>query len=381
LIDFEIITTDENARRGVLHTPHGPVQTPVFMPVGTNATVKMVAPDRLAETGTTIILSNAYHLALRPGEEVVRRLGGLHRFMNWGGPIITDSGGFQVLSLAKLRRVDDVGVRFQSHVDGSAILLTPERSIEIQNALGADIVMCFDECVSYPVEHYAARKAMERTLTWARRCRDTHREAEARGPAGPAANEFEQALFGIVQGSVFPDLRAECADRLTEMDFPGYALGGCSVGEGPELMNEVIELTLPHLPSGKPRYLMGVGAPEDILEAVERGIDMFDCVMPTRNARGACAFSSRGKVRLRNLQYRLSDDPIDDECDCYACRNFCRGYLRHLFNVKESLAAILTSIHNIRFYQKMMEGIRAAIIKQEFREFKQGFLGHYRSDV
>ena len=367
LIDFKIIATDGNARRGVLDTPHGRAETPVFMPVGTNATIKMVTPDRLAQTGATSILSTAYHLALRPGEEVVRHFGGLHGFMSWPGPILTDSGGFQVLSLAKLRRVDDDGIEFQSHVDGSTIFLTPERSIEIQNALGADIIMCFDECVSYPVEHYAAQKAVERTLAWAGRCREAHGKAD-------------QALFGIVQGSVFADLRAQCADRLVEMDFPGYALGGCSVGEGQDLMNEVIEVSAPHLPEAKPRYLMGVGTPEDILEAVERGIDMFDCVMPTRNARGACAFSSRGKVRLRNVQYRMSDDPIDDTCDCYACRNFSRGYLRHLFNVKEGVAAILTSIHNIHFYQKLMEGIRSAITRQEFCGFKRGFLGHYEGD-
>jgi len=368
LIDFKIIATDGNARRGVLETPHGKVHTPVFMPVGTNATIKMVTPDRLAQTGTTMILSNAYHLALRPGEEVVRELGGLHGFMSWPGPILTDSGGFQVLSLAKLRRVSDDGVEFQSHVDGSTTFLTPERSIRIQNVLGGDIIMCFDECVPYPVEHYTAHKAMERTLAWAQRCRRVH--------ARP-----DQALFGIVQGSVFHDLRARCAERLAEMDFSGYALGGCSVGEGQDLMNEVVEATVPHLPQLRPRYLMGVGAPEDILEAVERGIDMFDCVMPTRNARGACAFSWRGKVRLRNVQYRMSDDPIDERCDCYACRNFSRGYLRHLFNVKEGVAAILTSIHNIHFYQKLMKDIRTAITRQEFRGFKRSFLGHYERDT
>jgi len=336
------------------------------MPVGTNATTKMVAPDRLEQTGSTMILANAYHLALRPGVSVVEHFGGLHRFMGWPGPILTDSGGFQVLSLAKLRRVDDDGVEFQSHVDGSTIFLTPERATEIQNALGADIIMCFDECVEYPVEHYAAKQAMDRTLAWAQRCRAAH----------PANG---QALFGIVQGSVFADLRAECAQRLVEIGFPGYAVGGLSVGEGQDLMNEVLDVTVPHLPADRPRYLMGVGTPEDILEAVERGIDMFDCVMPTRNARGACAFSAGGKVRLRNLQYRLSGEPIDAACDCYTCRNFTRGYLRHLFIVKEALAGILTSIHNIRFYQSLMEGIRAAVEQQEFREFKSRFLRHYTS--
>ena len=368
MIDFSITATDGGARRGVLVTPHGSADTPVFMPVGTNATVKMVAPDRLAEAGSTIILGNAYHLALRPGEDVISSFGGLHRFMNWSGPILTDSGGFQVLSLAKLRRIDDDGVEFQSHVDGSTIYVTPERAIQIQAALGADIIMCFDECVQYPVEHFAAQKAVQRTLEWASRCKQEH-------------NNELQALFGIVQGSVYPDLRAECADRLVEMDFPGYALGGCSVGEGQDLMNSVIEMTAPHLPENKPRYLMGVGTPGDILGAVERGVDMFDCVMPTRNARGACAFSSRGKVRLRNLQYRLSDEPIDEECDCYACRNFSRGYLRHLFIVKEGVAAILTSIHNTHFYHRLMQGIRSAIVNKEFCEFKWSFLRNYDSEA
>ena len=368
MIDFRIITTDGDARLGVIETPHGPADTPVFMPVGTNATVKMVAPDRLARSGSTIILANAYHLTLRPGTEVVKHFGGLHRFMSWPGPILTDSGGFQVLSLAKLRRVDDDGVEFQSHVDGSTIFLTPERATRIQNALGADIIMCFDECVSYPVEHHAAQKAMERTLAWAQRCKSAH-------------GEQQQALFGIVQGSVYPDLRVECARRLVEMDFPGYALGGCSVGEGPDLMNSAVEVTVPHLPANKPRYLMGVGTPKNILDGVERGVDMFDCVMPTRNARGACAFSSRGKVRLRNLQYRLCDEPIDDRCSCYACRNFTRGYLRHLFNVKESVAAILTSIHNIHFYQELMQGIRSAVKSGKFREFKRDFLRNYESEA
>jgi queuine tRNA-ribosyltransferase len=368
LIDFNITATDGDARRGVLDTPHGSADTPVFMPVGTNATVKMIAPDRLAEAGSTIILGNAYHLALRPGEDVVSSFGGLHRFMSWPGPILTDSGGFQVLSLAKLRRIDDDGVEFRSHVDGSTIYLTPERAVQIQAALGADIIMCFDECVPYPVEHFAAQKAMQRTLDWASRGKQEH-------------NNELQALFGIVQGSVYPDLRAECAHRLVEMDFPGYALGGCSVGEGQDLMNSVVEMTAPHLPEDKPRYLMGVGTPEDILGAVERGIDMFDCVMPTRNARGACAFSSRGKVRLRNLQYRLSDEPIDEACDCYTCRNFSRGYLRHLFIVKEGVAPILTSIHNIHFYHRLMQGIRNTIANKEFREFKRSFLRNYDSEA
>jgi len=368
LIDFRLTTTDGGARLGVIDTPHGSADTPVFMPVGTNATVKMLTPDRLAGAGSTIVLANAYHLALRPGEDVVEHLGGLHRFMNWPGPILTDSGGFQVLSLAKLRRIDDDGVEFQSHIDGSTIHMTPERAIQIQAALGADVIMCFDECVPYPVEHYAAQKAMQRTLAWASRCKKEHQNDR-------------QALFGIVQGSVYPDLRTECAQRLVEMDFPGYALGGCSVGEGKDLMNDVVEMTAVHLPETRPRYMMGVGTPENILDAVERGVDMFDCVMPTRNARGACAFSSAGKVRLRNLRHRVCDDPIDKTCDCYACRNFSRGYLRHLFIVKEGAASILTSIHNIHFYHNLMQGIRNAIANKEFREFKRRFLRNYDSEA
>jgi len=360
---FQIISQDGSARRGVITTPHGIADTPAFMPVGTNATVKMVAPDRLEETGAQIILGNAYHLALRPGADVVARFGGLHEFMRWRKPILTDSGGFQVLSLAKLRRVDDGGVEFQSHVDGSTIYLSPERAIEIQNQLGADIIMCFDECVPYPAEHDVAKRASDRSIAWARRCKDVHRRSD-------------QALFGIVQGSVYPDLRAECAERLVELDFPGYAIGGCSVGEGSQMMYDVVEMTSRHLPENKPRYLMGVGTPEDILNCVEAGVDMFDCVMPTRNARGACAFTWNGKVRLRNLKHKLDEQPIDDTCDCYACRNFSRGYIRHLFNVKEGLAAILVSIHNLRFYQRLMAAIRRAIEKGEFAQFKREFLSN-----
>jgi len=367
MIDFQLRATDGNARHGLLTTPHGIVDTPVFMPVGTNATVKMILPDALAAAGATIILGNAYHLAIRPGEGVVAHFGGLHKFMSWNGPILTDSGGFQVLSLSKLWQINDDGVTFQSHVDGSSIFLSPERAIEIQNALGADIIMCFDECVPYPVEHSQAQRAVQRTLDWARRCQKAHKRGE-------------QSLFGIVQGSVFPELRAYCAQRLVEMDFPGYALGGISVGEGTELIRAMVEATVPHLPAGKPRYLMGVGTPQDILAAVECGVDMFDCVMPTRNARGACAFSTKGKVRLRNVQHRMSGEPIDPACDCYACTNFTRGYLRHLYMVKEAAAGMLTSIHNIRFYQKLMENIRSAISQGNFREFKAEFLRNYESE-
>jgi len=364
LADFKLLATDGGARRGVLTTPHGRVDTPAFMPVGTNATVKMATPDRLAETGTAMILGNAYHLALRPGVEVVRHFGGLHRFMGWPGPILTDSGGFQVLSLAMMRRVSDDGVRFQSHIDGSMMFLTPEGAVEIQQGLGADVIMCLDECVPYPVERSAALLAVERTLAWAQRCR-----------AVPPREG--QSLFGIVQGSVFADLRVECALRLVEMDFPGYAIGGVSVGEGRDLMNAAVEAAAPHLPQDKPRYLMGVGTPEDILDAVERGIDMFDCVLPTRNARRACAFTRAGRVRLRNLQHRLSDEPLEAGCDCYACRTFTRGYLRHLFMAREGLAAVLTTTHNIRFYQRLMAGIRAAVENREFPEFRAGFSRNY----
>jgi queuine tRNA-ribosyltransferase len=363
---FGIDATDGGARAGWLQTPHGRADLPAFMPVGTQGTVKALLPSQLEDAGVQMLLGNAYHLHLRPGEQTVARLGGLHRFMGWRRPILTDSGGFQVFSLAELRRVSDDGVEFQSHIDGALIALTPEKATEIQNALGADIIMAFDECVPYPCERDRAERAMRRSLAWARRCQKAH--------GRPA----DQALFGIVQGSVFEAMRAECAERLAEMDFPGYAVGGVSVGEGDALMYQVLDATLPRLPAAKPRYLMGVGTPVNLLECIERGVDLFDCVLPTRNARSAMAFTATGKVRLRNLAHRDDPRPLDPTCDCLTCRQFSRGYLRHLFHSREIGAAVLTSLHNTAFYQRLVRQARQAILEGRFAEFKESFLERYQ---
>jgi len=351
-----------SARAGWLETPHGRVATPAFLPVGTQGTVKALLPDRLEAAGVEMLLGNTYHLHLRPGEDVVARLGGLHRFMGWPRPILTDSGGFQVFSLAELRRVTDDAVEFQSHIDGHLVRLTPERAIEIQNRLGADVIMAFDECAPYPCERDQAERAMRRTLAWARRSQAAH------------ARPGDQALFGIVQGSVFEPLRAECAERLVDLDFPGYAVGGVSVGEGDDLMYRVLDATVPRLPESKPRYLMGVGTPANLVECIGRGIDMFDCVLPTRNARSATAFVPGGRLRLRNLRYREDPRPLDPTCDCYACRHVSRGYLRHLFIAREIAAAVLTTIHNVRFYQRLVRQCRQAILEGRYGDFKRSFL-------
>jgi len=371
---FAIEATDGSARAGWLETPHGRVATPVFMPVGTQGAVKALLPDQLEAAGVEMLLGNAYHLHLRPGEAVVAGLGGLHRFMGWPRPLLTDSGGFQVFSLAELRRVSDEGVEFRSHIDGELITFSPEKAIEIQHQLGADIIMAFDECAPYPCERDHAEQAMRRTLAWARRCRRVHGQRD------------DQALFGIVQGGVVDSLRLECAQRLVDMDFPGYAIGGVSVGEGDVLMYQVLDVTLPRLPEEKPRYLMGVGTPVNLVECIKRGVDMFDCVLPTRNARGACAFTAGGKVRLRNVQYRDDPRPIDPfgfaqggpACECYACRHVSRGYLRHLFLAREIAAAALTSIHNVAFYQRLVQGCRRAVLEGRFAEFRRAFLEQYQ---
>jgi queuine tRNA-ribosyltransferase len=363
---FGIEATHGSARAGWLQTPHGRVATPAFLPVGTQGTVKALLPDQLEAAGVEMLLGNTYHLHLRPGEDVVERLGGLHRFMAWPRPILTDSGGFQVFSLAELRRVTDEGVEFQSHVDGATVHLSPERATAIQNALGADVIMAFDECVPYPCERDQAEQAMRRTVAWARRCQKAH--------ARPA----DQALFAIVQGSIFEDLRAECAERLVAMDFPGYAIGGLSVGEGDDLMYQTLAATLPRLPAAKPRYLMGVGTPGNLVECIEEGVDLFDCVLPTRNGRSACAFAAHGRVRLRNLRYREDPRPIDPTCTCYTCRHVSRGYLRHLFGVREIAAAVLTSLHNVAFYQRLVRECRQAIVEGRFGEFQQAFLARER---
>jgi queuine tRNA-ribosyltransferase len=328
------------------------------MPVGTQGTVKGVLPDHIAATGSQIILANTYHLMLRPGEQVVAELGDLHAFMGWPGPILTDSGGFQVFSLAGINKISDRGVTFKSHVDGAVVELTPRRSMEVQNALGADVIMAFDECppADAPPEYHAA--AVERTLRWARECLESH--------ARPA----DQALFGIVQGGTDPALRAYCAEQLIAMDFPGYAVGGLAVGEGFDAMVATLGRVAPMLPAGKPRYLMGVGFPRDIVAAVSAGIDMFDCVMPTRNGRNAYAFTAGGAIRLRNSRFQRDPGPIEDGCDCYACRHFSRGAVRHFFFAAEMLGPVLVSVHNIRFYQRLMADIRRAIGHGAFEQFR-----------
>ena len=361
---FELIKKDpaSSARRGELTTSHGTVQTPVFMPVGTQATVKTLSPEDLKSMGAEIILSNTYHLFLRPGHELVRDFGQLHGFMAWDRAVLTDSGGFQVFSLKELRKITEEGVTFQSPVDGGAKhLLTPEYAIEIQEALGADIIMAFDECIPFPATHDYARESVERTQRWAKRCKD-------------AKKDTGQALFGIVQGGMYPELRKHSAEGLLDIGFDGYALGGLSVGETKPLMYEMIDASAPLLPEDKPRYLMGVGTPEDLVEGVERGIDMFDCVMPTRNARNGTFFTSFGRVVIRNAQYERDKQPIDPACGCYTCRTFTRAYIRHLFNAGELLALRLGTIHNVYFYLNLMKNVRLSIEQGRFREFKKEFL-------
>jgi queuine tRNA-ribosyltransferase len=361
---FTLIKKDNasSARIGKIVTPHGEVQTPVFMPVGTQATVKTLSPEDLVSIGVEIILSNTYHLFLRPGHELIKEFGGVQRFMGWNRPVLTDSGGFQVFSLAELRKINEDGVTFQSPLDGGAKhLITPEYAVEIQEALGADIIMAFDECTPYPATRDYAEESLERTIRWAKRCRAAKRETD-------------QALFGIIQGGMYPDLREHSAEALVDIGFDGYALGGLSVGETKPMMYEMIEAAIPVLPEEQPRYLMGVGTPEDLVEGVDRGIDMFDCVMPTRNARNGTFFTSSGKVVIRNAQYERDKGPIDPECSCYTCKNFARAYLRHLFNANEVLALRLGTIHNVFFYLNLMRNVRQSIEQGRFKEFKKQFL-------
>lgn len=345
------------ARVGVLSTPHGEIMTPVFMPVGTQATVKGVLPESLKDIGAQIILSNTYHLYLRPGMEIVRKAGGLHKFMNWDRPILTDSGGYQVFSLSERRKISEEGVVFASHIDGSKHVFTPEKVVQIQNALGSDIMMALDECIPYPATYAYAKESTERTLRWAQRCKTEHRETNT------------QALFGIVQGGMYGDLRANCAKRLTDMDFPGYALGGLSVGEPKEILYEMIEATEPHLPKNKPRYLMGVGSLDCLLQGTIRGIDMFDCVMQTRMARNGATLVKGGRIHLRNAQYSEDFSPIDEACGCYVCRNYTKAYLRHLVKANEILASMLISYHNIYYTIRLMEGLRQAILEEKTQEY------------
>ncbi len=349
------------ARRGRILTPRGSVETPVFMPVGTQATVKGVLPETLINLGAELILANTYHLYLRPGHERVERLGGLHRFMNWERPILTDSGGFQVFSLGALRKISEEGVQFQSHLDGSSQMLTPESSVAVQEALGADIIMAFDECIPYPATREYVAASTARSSRWAGRCKKARR-------AGDGA-----ALFGIVQGGMFPDLRAQSAAELMEIGFDGYALGGLSVGEDSALMYDMMERTLPLLPRERPRYVMGVGTPENLIEGIARGSDMFDCVMPTRNARNGLLFTRFGRVSIKQARYADDPEPIDPECSCYVCRNYSRAYLRHLFQCNEILASVLNTQHNLHYYLHLMEGARTAIASGRFVEYRQEF--------
>ena len=370
---FKLQATDSgtSARRGEWHTPHGVIQTPAFMPVGTLGTVKGLLPDQLRDIGTQMVLANTYHLALRPGSEIVRDLGGLHRFMDWEGPILTDSGGFQIFSLAKLRSMDNEKAVFRSHIDGSLLELSPERAIQIQEDLGADCIMCLDECPPADDMEEKIRAAVDRTTLWAARCQ----EAQTRS---------DQALFGIVQGGVSEAMRTRSAEGLLPLEFPGYAVGGLSVGEPPAQMYKTLDVTTPLLPAEKPRYLMGVGKPEDIIEAVCRGIDLFDCVMPTRNGRNAMAFTSTGPVKLRNAVHRTDESSLDPECSCIACTRYSRAYLRHLFVAREMLGAILVSLHNLAFYQQLVRGLQAAVESGtvlQFREEQFAKWGHVAVSV
>ncbi len=367
--EFELLHVDKytGARRGRLHTPHGVIETPIFMPVGTQATVKTFTPDELKLCGAQIILSNTYHLHLRPGEDLIAEAGGLHKFMNWDRPILTDSGGFQVFSLSELRKLTEDGVEFRSHLDGSRHYFSPEVSVGVQEKLGSDIMMQFDECSPYPCDYDRARKAMHRTLRWLDRCMK-------------AKTRQDQALFGIVQGAFYKDLRIECAKEMAKLDLPGFGIGGLSVGEPKEIMYDMLEAIAPYMPEHKPRYLMGVGSPDCLVEGVLRGVDMFDCVLATRVARNGTAFSQGGRLVIRNAAYAHDFGPMEEGCDCYACKNFSRAYIRHLFKAEEILALRLISIHNVRFLLRQMEQIRAAIEQDCMREYAEEFFaknGHF----
>ncbi len=364
---FTLHNTDPSgARLGSVETAHGSFSTPAFMPVGTRGTVKGMTPEELTGIGTEIVLANTYHLHLRPGNKLIKELGGLHKFMNWKGPILTDSGGYQVFSLAKNRKISEEGVHFQSHIDGAKLFLTPELAIEIQEDLGVDIIMPLDECTPYPADRAYTKNSMDLTHRWAKRCKEFH-------------SHPNQGLFGIVQGGMYEDLRTESAQTLVDMDFDGYSIGGLSVGEGKDLMREMTNVVTLRLPNDKPRYLMGVGYGEDILMAVEAGVDMFDCVLPTRNARNGTLFTSRGKLVIKNSQYEKDPLPLDSDCECYTCTNYSRAYLRHLYMVGEILSSRLNTIHNLYYYISLMEGIREAIKENKFKEFKEATLSKLTS--
>lgn len=360
MFEFKVTRHDKKARLGRLKTPHGDIQTPAFMPVGTQASVKTLTTGEVEQSGSEILLCNTYHLYLRPGFEIIEKLGGLHKFMNWQRPILTDSGGFQVFSLRGLTKISDEGAFFQSHLDGSSHLITPEKSIEIQQALGADIMMCFDEVPPYPAEIEHLKRAVERTTRWEERCKT-------------AKTNDKQALFGITQGGTDPKLREESAKQIIDIGFDGYAIGGLSVGESSTLMLEMTGLTAALLPDDKPRYLMGVGTPEEIVQAVSKGVDMFDCVMPTRNARRGALFTSHGKINIKNSQYAEDNRPLDENCPCDTCKNYSRAYLRHLLMAGELLSMRINTIHNLTYYQELMKKIRSEIANGTFEEFAELF--------
>lgn len=371
---IETAANDCKARAGILHTAHGRIRTPIFMPVGTQGAVKALQHRELEEIGAEIILGNTYHLYLRPGRDALQHFGGLHRFMNWDRPILTDSGGYQVFSLKELRKLSEEGVEFRSHIDGSKHVFTPENVIETQRIIGADIIMTLDECTPYPSTYEYADESLKRTLRWAQRCKD---EIERTKPH----YGHEQALFGIGQGSVYPELRRECLLRLIDMEFPGYAIGGLSVGESADEMYEIVDVSTSMMPAEKPRYLMGVGTPENLLECIELGIDMFDCVMPTRNARNGQLFTTRGKINLRNEQYRLSDSVIDEQVDSYASKNFSLGYLRHLVKSNEILGLQLATQHNVAFYLWLVKAARSHIVAGDYRQWKRELIASMQSSV
>ena len=365
-LEIKHIDKQTGARYGILHTPHGDVEVPMFMPVGTLATVKTLSPEELISMGSGVILSNTYHLHIRPGEDIVAKAGGLHKFMNYPGPILTDSGGFQVFSLADNRKINEEGVMFKSHLSGDKMFFSPEVAIDIQEKLGADIIMSFDECIPYPVTHEYAKKSVERTLRWAKRGKDAHKRED-------------QALFGSVQGSDYEDLRNYCAEELTKMDFPGYSIGGTSIGEPKESFSKMVEYSVKYLPFDKPRYLMGIGSIDFILEGIEKGVDMFDCVLPTRIARHGALMTHKGRINIRDAKYKEDFTPLDNECDCYTCRNYTKAYLRHLYVADETFGKRLLSIHNIRYLIKMMEDARKAIQEDRFGDFKKEMIEKYGS--
>lgn len=366
-IRYELLHTckQTGARLGIVHTPHGSFETPAFMPVGTQATVKTMSPEELKEMNAGIILSNTYHLWLRPGNDIVKEAGGLHKFMNWDRPILTDSGGFQVFSLSQFRKIEEEGVHFRNHLNGDKLFLSPEKAMEIQNDLGSDIMMAFDECPPYPATHEYMLKSVDRTTRWAKRCKEAHARPE------------DQGLFGIIQGGEYEDLRRRSAEALVELDFPGYAIGGLSVGEPKDIMNRVLEFTTPLMPENKPRYLMGVGSPDSLIDGAIRGIDMFDCVLPTRIARNGTLMTSEGRLVVKNAKYARDFGPIDPNCDCYTCKNYSRAYVRHLIRTEETFGLRLTSYHNLRFLLNLMEQVREAIREDRLGDFREEFFEKY----